>query len=93
MGNKRPHWQTIASPEGHGDVRGGTASIDSVLPWRGPETGRRRPYPGTQMETAETAKGGLRNTAPVLAPTGLGVERDEPVLDGEADEAGGLVGV
>jgi hypothetical protein len=39
------------------------------LMWRGLETGLRRTYTGTQLETADTAKGGLRGTAPVLDPT------------------------
>ena len=36
---------------------------------RGLETGSRRTYTGTKLETAETAKGSLRGTAPVLDPT------------------------
>src|ERR1700694_5002617 len=36
---------------------------------RGLETGSRQTYTGTKLETAETAKGRLRGTAPVLAPT------------------------
>jgi hypothetical protein len=37
--------------------------------WRGLETGSRRTYTGTKLETADTAKGSLRSTAPVLDPT------------------------
>ena len=37
--------------------------------WRGLETGSRRTYTGTKLETADTAKGSLRGTAPVLDPT------------------------
>ncbi len=36
---------------------------------RGLETGLRRTYTGTKLETADTAKGSLRGTAPVLDPT------------------------
>ena len=36
---------------------------------RGLETGSRRTYTGTKLETADTAKGSLRGTAPVLDPT------------------------
>jgi hypothetical protein len=43
------------------------------LTWRGLETGLRRPYTGTKLETADTAKGSLRGTAPVLDPTDEGV--------------------
>jgi hypothetical protein len=32
--------------------------------------GSRRTYTGTKLETADTAKGSLRSTAPVLDPTG-----------------------
>jgi CubicO group peptidase (beta-lactamase class C family) len=39
------------------------------LRWRGLETGSRQPYTGTKLETADTAKGSLRGTAPVLDPT------------------------
>jgi hypothetical protein len=39
------------------------------LTGRGLETGPRRSYTGTKLETAETAKGGLRGTAPALDPT------------------------
>jgi len=39
------------------------------LMWRGLETGSRRTYTGTKLETADTAKGSLRSTAPVLDPT------------------------
>jgi len=38
---------------------------------RGLETGLRRTYTGTKLETAETAKGRLRGTAPVLDPTAI----------------------
>ena len=38
---------------------------------RGLETGSRRTYTGTKLETADTAKGSLRGTAPVLDPTTL----------------------
>ena len=41
------------------------------LTWRGLETGSRRTYTGTKLETADTAKGSLRSTAPVLDPTWL----------------------
>jgi Carbohydrate-selective porin, OprB family len=41
------------------------------LRWRGLETGSRRTYTGTKLETADTAKGSLRGTAPVLDPTTL----------------------
>jgi hypothetical protein len=37
--------------------------------WAGLETGSRRAYTGTKLETAEAAKGSLRRTAPVLDPT------------------------
>ena len=33
------------------------------------ETGSRQPYTGTKLETADTAKGSLRSTAPILDPT------------------------
>src|SRR2546422_3355991 len=36
---------------------------------RGLETGSRQTYTGTKLETADTAKGSLRGTAPVLDPT------------------------
>jgi hypothetical protein len=36
--------------------------------WRELETGLRRTYTGTKLETAETAMGSLRGTAPVLDP-------------------------
>ena len=36
---------------------------------RGLETGPRRTYTGTKLETADTAKGSLPDTAPVLDPT------------------------
>jgi hypothetical protein len=36
---------------------------------RGLETGSRQTYTGTKLETADTAKGRLRGTAPVLDPT------------------------
>jgi hypothetical protein len=36
---------------------------------RGLETGSRRTYTGTKPETADTAKGSLRGTAPVPDPT------------------------
>ena len=39
------------------------------LRWRGLETGSRQSYTGTKLETADTAKGSLRGTAPVLDPT------------------------
>jgi hypothetical protein len=39
------------------------------LTWRGLETDSRRTYTGTKLETADTAKGSLRGTAPVLDPT------------------------
>jgi hypothetical protein len=39
------------------------------LRWRGLETGSRRTYTGTKLETADTAKGSLRGTAPILDPT------------------------
>ena len=42
---------------------------------RGLETGSRRTYTGTKLETADTAKGSLRGTAPVLDPTTLKAER------------------
>ena len=36
---------------------------------RGLETGSRQTYTGTKPETADTAKGSLRSTAPVPDPT------------------------
>ena len=39
------------------------------LTGRGLETGLRRSYTGTKLETADTAKGSLRGTAPALDPT------------------------
>ena len=39
------------------------------LTWRGLEPGLRRTYWRTKLETADTAKGSLRRTAPVLDPT------------------------
>src|SRR5215467_111299 len=46
---------------------------------RGLETGSRRTYTGTKLETADTAKGSLRSTAPVLDPT---VEDPNPCRPG-----------
>jgi hypothetical protein len=45
------------------------------LTWRGLETGLRRTYTGTKLETADTAKGSLRGTAPVLIFSMVGVPR------------------
>ena len=39
------------------------------LRWRGLETGSRQTYTGTKLETADTAKGSLWSTAPILDPT------------------------
>ena len=44
---------------------------------RGLETGSRQTYTGTKLETADTAKGSLRGTAPVLDPTDEGGEETE----------------
>jgi hypothetical protein len=44
------------------------------------ETGSRRTYPGTQLETADTAKGSLRGTTPVLDPTTLGRAPEDLVV-------------
>ena len=58
--------------------RAACARCSRRLRWRGLETGSRRTYTGTKLETADTAKGSLRGTAPVLDPTLLRTAAGRP---------------
>jgi len=52
------------------DQESGVREIRTLcMTGRGLETGLRQSYTGTQLETADPAKGSLRGTAPVLDPT------------------------
>jgi hypothetical protein len=59
-----------------GNARGSVAPIERAVglrtlrfTGRGLETSLRRTHTSTKLETADTAKGSLRSTAPVLDPT------------------------